>query len=104
MRPGRPRLPGCRAGEERRVEGFAAFNVFCQVGILIGPIAGLALLAWDFNVVCAVSAFAFGALAVLRARALPARAGRGTEPAWRAVAANWRTVVSDRPFVPFAPR
>ncbi|MER7812664.1 hypothetical protein [Streptomyces sp900116325] len=37
------------------------------------PIAGLALLAWDFGVVCAVSAFAFGAFAVLRARALPAR-------------------------------
>ncbi|WP_427919106.1 MDR family MFS transporter [Streptomyces sp. cg40] len=92
------------AGEERRVEAFAAFNVFYQAGILVGPLAGLALLAWDFGAVCAVAALIFGALAVLQARALPARPpkDRSAEPAWRAVAADWRTVAANRPFLLFA--
>ncbi|MFF2502584.1 MFS transporter [Streptomyces sp. NPDC058067] len=92
------------AGEERRVEAFATFNVFYQAGILIGPLAGLALLAWDFSAVCAVAALIFGALAVLQARALPARppTDRGAEPAWRAVAADWRTIAANRPFLLFA--
>ncbi|MFR0355139.1 MFS transporter [Streptomyces sediminimaris] len=92
------------AGEERRVEAFAAFNVFYQAGILIGPLAGLALLAWDFGVVCTVAGLIFGVLAVLQARALPVRppAGRGTEPAWRAVAADWRAIAANRPFLLFA--
>ncbi|MFF4761642.1 MDR family MFS transporter [Streptomyces sp. NPDC001292] len=92
------------AGEDRRVEAFAAFNVFYQAGILVGPLAGLALLTWDFGVVCAVAALIFGALAALQVRALPARppAGRSAEPAWRAVAADWRTVAANRPFLLFA--
>ncbi|WP_328690125.1 MFS transporter [Streptomyces phaeochromogenes] len=92
------------AGEERRVEAFAAFNVFYQAGILVGPLAGLALLAWDFGAVCAVAALIFGALAVLQARALPHRppVDRSAEPAWRAVAADWRTVAANRPFLLFA--
>ncbi|MFF8997702.1 MFS transporter [Streptomyces achromogenes] len=92
------------AGEERRVAAFAAFNVFYQAGILIGPLAGLALLAWDFGAVCTVAAVVFGALAVLQARALPARppAGQSVGPAWRAVAADWRTVAANRAFLVFA--
>ncbi|MYW21044.1 MFS transporter, partial [Streptomyces sp. SID2955] len=92
------------AGEERRVAAFAAFNVFYQAGILVGPLAGLALLAWDFGAVCAVAALIFAVLAVLQSRALPARppAGRGAEPAWRAVAADWRTIAANRPFLLFA--
>lgn len=91
------------AGEERRVEAFAAFNVFYQAGILVGPLAGLALLAWDFSAVCAVAALIFGALAVVQARALPTRppVDRSAEPAWRAVAADWRTVAANRPFLLF---
>ncbi|MBC9714602.1 MFS transporter [Streptomyces sp. TRM66268-LWL] len=92
------------AGAERRVEAFAAFNVFYQAGILVGPLAGLALLAWDFRAVCAASAVIFGALALLQARALPARApaDRGAEPAWRAVLADWRSIAANRPFLLFA--
>ncbi|MYW44176.1 MFS transporter, partial [Streptomyces sp. SID161] len=92
------------AGEERRVAAFAAFNVFYQAGILVGPLAGLALLAWDFGAVCAVAALIFAVLALLQSRALPARppAGRGAEPAWRAVAADWRTIAANRPFLLFA--
>jgi MFS family permease len=55
---------------QRRVEAFAAFNVFYQAGTLLGPLAGLAL---HFRAVCAVSAGAFGVLALVQARALPAR-------------------------------
>jgi MFS family permease len=92
------------AGEERRVEAFSAFNVFYQAGILVGPLAGLALLAWDFSAVCTAAALVFGALAALQARALPARppADRSAEPAWRAVVADWRTVAANRPFLLFA--
>ncbi|WP_327660557.1 MULTISPECIES: MDR family MFS transporter [unclassified Streptomyces] len=92
------------AGEERRVEAFATFNVFYQAGILVGPLAGLALLAWDFGAVCAAAAIVFGGLSVLQWRALPARApkDRGAEPAWRAVARDWRTVAANRPFLLFA--
>jgi hypothetical protein len=92
------------AGEERRVEAFATFNVFYQAGILIGPLAGLALLAWDFRAVCAMSAAVFGLLALVQGRALPPRApaDRSKEPAWRAVAADWRTVAANRPFLLFA--
>lgn len=92
------------AGEERRVEAFAAFNVFYQAGILVGPLAGLALLAWDFRAVCAASAAVFGALALLQARSLPARPpmDRGAEPAWRAVLTDWRSIVGNRPFLLFA--
>ncbi|WP_406405410.1 MFS transporter [Streptomyces sp. NBC_01643] len=92
------------AGEARRVEAFAAFNVFYQAGILVGPLAGLALLTWNFSVVCAVAALIFGGLALLQARALPGRppTDRSAEPAWRAVAADWRTVAANRPFLLFA--
>ncbi|GHJ41298.1 MFS transporter [Streptomyces sp. TS71-3] len=92
------------AGEERRVEAFALFNVFYQAGILVGPLAGLALLAWDFRAVCAASAIVFGILAVLQANALPARppARRGAEPAWRAVVAEWRLIAANRSFLLFA--
>ncbi|MBL7495135.1 MFS transporter, partial [Frankia sp. CNm7] len=59
---------------ERRVEAFAVFNIFYQLGILLGPLVGLALLAIDFTLVCAVAAAVFLLLTVLQARALPARA------------------------------
>ncbi|MFJ6789811.1 MDR family MFS transporter [Streptomyces angustmyceticus] len=92
------------AGEEQRVAAFAVFNVFYQAGIFVGPLAGLALLTWDFRLVCAVSAAIFGVLALLQARALPSRppAARGAEPAWRAVAGDWRAIAANRPFLLFA--
>jgi len=92
------------AGPARRVEAFATFNVFYQAGILVGPIAGLALLAWDFGAVCAVAGLIFAALAVLQARALPARppTARSAGTTWRSVAADWRAVAANRPFLLFA--
>ncbi|MFH8514343.1 MFS transporter [Streptomyces gelaticus] len=90
---------------ERRVEAFAAFNVFYQAGILLGPLAGLALLTLDFPVVCGASAAVFGALAVVQARALPARrpaADPERTGGWRGIAADWRTILRNRPFVLFS--
>ncbi|MEU4029110.1 MFS transporter [Streptomyces anulatus] len=92
------------AGEERRVEAFAVFNVFYQAGILVGPLAGLALLAFDFTLVCFVSAAIFGVLAVLQGRALPVRppAERPEESVLRSVLADWRSIAANRPFLLFA--
>ncbi|MFJ4883435.1 MFS transporter [Streptomyces sp. NPDC088731] len=90
---------------ERRVEAFAVFNVFYQAGILLGPLAGLALLALDFRVVCAASAAVFGVLAIVQARALPARRP-APDPertsGWRGIATDWQTILRNRPFVLFS--
>ncbi|WP_405708166.1 MULTISPECIES: MFS transporter [unclassified Streptomyces] len=88
---------------ERRVEAFATFNVYYQAGMLIGPLVGLSLLAADFRLVCLVAAGIFAALTVLQGRALPARGTAGREAEGRNnVAAQWRTVVTNRPFVLFS--
>lgn len=90
---------------ERRVEAFACFNVFYQAGILLGPLAGLALLAFDFRLVCAVSAAVFGILAIVQARALPARSpvlDPQRAAGWRGIAADWRGITRNRPFVLFS--
>lgn len=90
---------------ERRVEAFAVFNVFYQAGILLGPLAGLALLTLEFRVVCAASATVFGVLAVVQARALPARRpapDAERTSGWRGIATDWRTILRNRPFVLFS--
>lgn len=90
---------------ERRVEAFATFNVFYQAGILLGPLLGLALLAWDFRLVCTVAAAVFALLATVQARALPPRSpAADTERAGglRGIAADWRTIATNRPFVLFS--
>lgn len=90
---------------ERRVEAFACFNVFYQAGILLGPLAGLALLQLDFRAVCAVAAAVFGVLAAVQARALPARRAPDTAdraPGWRGLARDWRGIAGNRPFVLFS--
>jgi MFS family permease len=70
-----PAVRGClseHAGE-RRLEVFALSNVFRQSGVVIGPLAGVALIALDFRLACAVSAGLFLALTVLQVRTLPRR-------------------------------
>ncbi|WP_442817871.1 MFS transporter [Streptomyces sp. NBC_01591] len=89
---------------ERRLDAFAAFNVYYQAGMLLGPLVGLALLAADFRLVCTVAAAVFAALTVLQARALPARrapAAKGSEGGG-GVLAQWRHVVANRPFLLFS--
>ncbi|WP_232320290.1 MFS transporter [Herbidospora daliensis] len=85
---------------DRRVEAFALFNVFYQAGILLGPVVGLALMAADFRLVCAVAAGLFAVLTVVQVLALPP--GPGTRAESAGVLADWRTVLANRPFVLFA--
>ncbi|MDT9701277.1 MFS transporter [Streptomyces sp. P17] len=89
---------------ERRVDAFATFNVYYQAGMLLGPLVGLALLAADFRLVCAAAAAIFAALTLFQWHALPARRGTasGSAPVPEGVLAQWRTVVSNRPFLLFA--
>ncbi|MFF0500130.1 MFS transporter [Nocardia aobensis] len=86
---------------DRRVEAFAVFNIFYQAGILVGPLAGLALLVTDFRVTAAAAAVVFAVLTLAQLFALPPR--RASEPAARTtVLQDWRTVLANRRFLAFA--
>ena len=94
---------------ERKVEAFALFNIFYQVGILIGPLIGLALLRLSFQWICMVAALLFLTLLVMQARALPARPtarGPGTHGTARgpvrSMFADWRRVLAHRAFLLFS--
>jgi len=86
---------------EHKVEAFALFNIFYQLGILIGPLIGIALLGLAFPAVCLTAAGVFAILTVLQWRYLPPRRGgeAGTD---RAVLSDWREALSNRPFIGFA--
>ncbi len=86
---------------ERRVEAFAMFNIFYQAGILLGPLAGLALIAFDFRVTALGAAAVFAVLTVGQLCALPRHAA---EPAAEktSVLQDWRTVIANRSFLLFA--
>ncbi|WKX69129.1 MFS transporter [Streptomyces sp. XD-27] len=88
---------------ERRVEAFALFNVFYQAGILLGPLVGLALTGVSFRLTCLVAAGVFAVLAAVQLRALPARtAPRDSDRSVASVLSQWRTVVTNRPFLLFS--
>ncbi|MFJ4683134.1 MFS transporter [Streptomyces sp. NPDC088789] len=94
------------AGQERRVEAFALFNVFYQAGILLGPLVGMVLTGVDFRITCLVSAGIFAVLSVVQIRALPPRRARtpGTADGGkgRGVLAQWRGILANRPFLLFS--
>ncbi|MGW1810157.1 MDR family MFS transporter [Streptomyces sp. NPDC002078] len=98
-----PAVRACLAEEagERRVEAFAAFNVFYQAGMFVGPLVGLALLATDFRLVCSVAAALFLALTVVQLRFLPGHEATASDEQG-GVLADWRTVVRNRPFLLFS--
>ncbi|MCQ4213487.1 MFS transporter [Streptomyces longispororuber] len=82
------------AGEERRIEAFALFNVYYQAGILLGPLVGLALTGVDFRLTCAVSAALFAVLSVVQTLRLPVRRRTGTDRE----SGQWRTVLGNGSF------
>ncbi|MFG2086838.1 MULTISPECIES: MFS transporter [unclassified Spirillospora] len=86
---------------DRKVEAFAAFNVFYQLGILVGPLIGLLLGGIAFRVTCLVAAGLFAVLSVAQAKALPARRG-SRAGAGGSVVKDWRTALSNRAFVLFS--
>jgi MFS family permease len=89
-----------RESGEDRVRVFATFNVFYQAGMCVGPIVGLALLGWDFKVVCAVAAALFLGLTVVQSRCLPKDPAVAERPP--GIVASWREVLRNRAFVRFA--
>ncbi|MFC5753145.1 MFS transporter [Actinomadura rugatobispora] len=90
-----------REAADREVEAFAVFNVFYQLGILIGPIIGIALLGVDFRVVCLAAGAIFAVLTVLQVTYLPARRGTAAGPA-QPLLTDWRQAIGNRPFMGFA--
>lgn len=84
---------------ERRVEAFALFNVFYQSGILLGPLIGLALTGFAFQLTCLVAAILFLGLTVMQIRSLPDR--RHTE-APTSLLAGWRVALRNRRFLAFS--
>ncbi|MFI9201572.1 MFS transporter [Streptomyces sp. NPDC053048] len=88
---------------ERRVEAFALFNVFYQAGILLGPLVGVALTGVSFRLTCLVAAGVFTVLSIVQIRALPARTpSHDPDSPATSVLSQWRTVVSNRPFLLFS--
>ncbi|WP_326646527.1 MFS transporter [Streptosporangium sp. NBC_01755] len=85
----------------RKVEAFAAFNAFYQLGILIGPLVGLLLNAVAFRLVCLVAGVMFAVLTIAQLRALPKGERPRTEDS-RGVLLDWREVIGNRPFLLFS--
>lgn len=87
---------------ERRVEAFALFNVFYQVGSLVGPLLGMTLIAVDFSLVAAVAATLFAVLTILQALTLPSSEHSSQDPAGasgQTVRAGVRAVFSNTRFM-----
>jgi MFS family permease len=81
----------------RRAEIFALDNVFAQTGTLLGPLVGIALLQFSFQLVCLSAAGVFLLLGVVQLFFLPARGGAGASGT--SVFSRWREVFSNRPFL-----
>lgn len=86
---------------ERKIEAFAVFNVFYQLGILIGPLIGLLLGGVAFRLTCLVAAAVFAVLGCAQARCLPSRRGSRSD-AEGGLLRDWRIVFGDRAFLLFS--
>lgn len=84
----------------RRVEAFSVFNVFYQGGILVGPLVGMALIAFSFQAVCLAAAAVFALLTAMQARYLPERSEEREER--RRFLDSWRVIFANRGFLAFA--
>lgn len=86
---------------DRKTEAFAIFNVFYQLGVLLGPLAGIALLGAGFRAVCLAAAAIFALLTVMQWRLLPAQP-RDPDRTDRPVLTDWREALRNRAFMRFA--
>lgn len=85
----------------RRAEVFALANLAGQVGTLLGPPVGVALLAFSFRLVCVAAGVIFLGLMLLQFRYLPRRVdllAEGPRPVLR----DWGEVLANRGFLLFA--
>lgn len=87
--------------EDERADAFALFNVFGETGALLGPVVGIALLGFDFRVVCAAASVVFVVLAVVQVRYLPDREG-GEANSEDHFLSDWKAAISNGRFVAFA--
>jgi MFS family permease len=83
---------------DRRAEAFSLFNVFANTGMLLGPLLGSALLLVGFRMSAVVAGVIFAVLTVAQVVVLPRR---HVERAETSVFADWRGVLTDRPFMAF---
>lgn len=82
-----------------RAEVFAMFAVCGQIGVVLGPVLGAALLAVDFAVTALAAAAVFAVVLVTFVVVMPREPGaHAAEP----VVAGWREVARDRTFLAFA--
>lgn len=83
-------------GRAARLTAFSLLNLTGQVGAVIGPLIGAALLAVDFRLVCVCAAGVFAVMAVVHMRSFPGGDRRADGFATRL------RVSSDRTFLAFA--
>ncbi|MCS6801067.1 MAG: MFS transporter [Chloroflexota bacterium] len=82
---------------KRRAEVFALDAVFAQTGTLLGPLVGVVLLQFSFQLVCLSAAAVFFVLGVVQLFSLPPRGGGGAGVA--SAFSSWREVFGNRPFL-----
>lgn len=85
----------------RRAEVFALANLAGQIGTLLGPPVGVALLGLSFRLVCVAAGVIFLGLMLLQFRYLPRRVDLGSESP-QPVLRDWAEVVANRGFLLFA--
>jgi MFS family permease len=66
------RIGLAKAAGPRRLEAFALSHICNRVGIVVGPLIGLALTGIDFRLTCLAAALVFATLTVFQIRTLPA--------------------------------
>jgi MFS family permease len=82
-----------------RLDAFALFNAFGQIGAFTGPLIGAVLLLTDFTVVTVVGAALFAVIGCAHAVWLP---GDPAGHARESIRAGWSEIVHNRPFIVFA--
>src|SRR4029453_12794926 len=85
----------------RRAEVFALANLAGQIGTLLGPPVGVALLGLSFRLVCLAAGAIFLGLMLLQFRYLPRRVDLGAEGP-QPVFSDWAEVLANRGFLRFA--
>lgn len=87
------------AGGPARADVFAMFAVSGQLGSVVGPLVGTALLLVDFRLACLVAAVAFVLIGLAHLRWLPRR---DAAHAGEKMLAGWAEVLANRRFLAFA--
>ncbi|WP_226995723.1 MFS transporter [Gordonia phthalatica] len=86
-------------GGTSRLDGFALFNAFGQIGAFTGPLIGAVLLGTNFAVVAVTGAAVFDLVGLAHARWLPADPPEHRE---QRLVAGWSEIVRNRAFLGFA--